>query len=280
MTEEVDTGDVPEQTNDAPQEAPAKTWTDDDESEARAFGWKPSTEWQGAKPDGLIESPTEWMDRVKRSKTFSTMQDRLDRQDRENAENARRLQVMNEFALKAQREAHQRELASISAQQRQAVVDADPDRYDALERQKANLQAPVAPVQQEQPVSQKVADYRQANEWAQNPLIWGEMVAVVQHGLDNGHRFTSDADQIAYAERHIFQKYPHLAPKKDEPPRPVRPSPVETGGLAGGRTKDGFSSLPADAKAAFDRFWKSGDIYAGMTIEQARASYVEDYNAA
>lgn len=279
MTEEVHTGDLPEDVSQAEtQEQPAKAWTDEDETEARAFGWKPSTEWVGAKPDGLVESPADWMDRVRRSKTFSAMQERQDRIELESAENNRRMQAMNDFALKSQRDAYQRQIAEISAQQRQAVADADTGRYDELERQKGSLQAPVAPAPQaEQPRSQKVEDYRRANEWAQNPLIWGEMVAMVQYGLENGQKFTSDADQIAYAERHIFQKYPHLAPKKDEPARPTRPSPVETGGLAGGRTKDGFAALPPEARAQFQRFAKEKLF---TDDDAGRRAYVEEYNAA
>lgn len=276
MTEEVDTGDLPEQANDAPQEAPAKAWTDDDESEARAFGWKPSTEWQGAKPDGLVESPTEWMDRVKRSRTFTTMAERIAKTEAESAETNRRIQAMNDFALKAQREQLERRIAEISVQQRAAVADADTDRFDALARQRSDLERAQVPPQQHAGPDPVVEAYRQANPWAQNPLIFAEMAAAVDFGMKSGQTFASTKDQLAYAEKVVLQKYPHLAAKQEEPPRPQRPGTVDAGGLAGGR-RDGFAALPSEARTAFDRYVREG-LY--TNDDKGRRSFMEDYNAA
>lgn len=280
MTEEVE--DLTPEDQPAPPPAedppPAPSWSDDDAAEARAFGWKPPTEWQGERPPGYIESPVEYMDRVKRSKTFTAMHERMERQEREAKETARRLNAVNEFALKAQREAFERQLAEISAAQRRAVAAGDVNSFDQLAAAREQIERrPPVPVSSPAPV---VEEYRRANAWTENPLIWGEAVAAVDHALKTGHQFASEADQIKFAEAAIYQKYPHLAPKPAAPtdnpaPRPARPAPVESGGLAPTqRGNGGFNALPPEARAAFARFAAEGVF---TNDDKGRAAYLEAY---
>lgn len=268
-------GDVPEDV--APPEPAAPSWSDDDASEARAFGWKPSSEWQGEKPSGYIESPVEYMDRVKRSKTFSALTDRIEKQAREAEETAKRLNAVNEFALKAQREAYERRIAEIEAAKRRAAEAGDVASYDKLAAAQATIvREPVAPVVAPPP-SAHVDEYRRANAWTENPLIWREAVDAVDFALKSGKHFQSEADQIKYAETVILQKYPHLAPKAPDPvsARPSRPAAVEAGGLASASRNSGFSSLPSEARAAFARFAREGIF---TDDEKGRAAYMEAYN--
>lgn len=274
MIEEVDLNDAPETAPEAApvQEAPA--WTPDDETEARAFGWKPSTEWQGEKPPGLVESPVEWMERVKRSKTFSAMDERLKAQEAQASEVARKTAALNDMALRRQREDFERQLAQITASQRQAVTAQDTEAFDRLEAQKVQLVRTQSP-QEAPPEDPAVSAYKAANDWAKNPALWNEAIQAVNIGLSSGMQFQGAQDQIAFAEASLKLKYPHLFQAKDTPkPRPVA---VDGGGLASKAPTNGFAALPADARAAFDRYVKEG-LYAAT--EAGRKQFMEDYGNA
>jgi len=261
---------IPEPPVETPAE-PERVWTEDDETEARAFGWKPSTEWKGERPAGHIESPVEWMDRVKRSKTFAEMQSRLERQDMEAQETARRLNAMNETALRIQRDNFERQLTDLTAQQRAAVEVADAEAFDRIERQKRQLTVPQPAVA----APTEVAEYQRQNEWTQNPLLWQEAIQAVNLGLQAG-AVSDVASQIAYADRLMRQKYPHLF-QKPEAPKPVtRPAAVDPGGLAARPASNGFNALPQEARAAFARFAREG-LY--PDTEQGRRDFMEIYNA-
>lgn len=279
MTDEIDTGLEPEDLPEAAAPEPqAPAWSDDDATEARAFGWKPQTEWQGERPAGYIESPVEYMDRVKRSKTFSAMSERIERQEREARETAQRMNAVNEFALKAQRDIYERRIAEIEVAKRRAAESGDVASYDRLTEARAQMdrQPPMAPVHAAP--SSAVEEYRRANAWTENPLIWREAVDAVDFALKSGKSFTSEADQIKYAETLILQKYPHLAPKAAETaaPRPSRPAAVEGGGIAPASRSGGFASLPAEARAAFARFAREGIF---SDDDAGRKAYMEAYNA-
>lgn len=288
MTDETELSEVPE-TQDAPEveastpaaAATAPAWGEDDEQEARAFGWKPSTEWQGDKPQGYIEDPREWMGRVTRSRTFTAMQERLEKTERENAEQKRRMEALNASALQRQRAEFEAQLQRIQVQQREAVRTSDEAAFDRLEKDRAALvrqavETTQAPQASSPPV--EVENYRKANEWTQNPLIWDEAVKSVDMALRAGRQFANEKDQIAFAESVIRQKYPHMF-KAEAPAQTARPARqvVDGGGMAATRSSGGFNSLPADAKAQFARFAKDGLF---QDNEAGRKAYYEEYNNA
>lgn len=276
MTEEVEQIEASEvaEVIETPQETNTQpAWTADDETEARAFGWKPATEWQGEKPPGLVESPVEWMERVKRSKTFSAMEDRLKAYEAQSAETARKTAALNEMALKRQREDFERQLAQITAGQRAAVAAQDTEAFDRLESQRAKL---VTQAQEPPPPDQEVVAYRAQNEWTKNPTLWAEAIQAVNVGLASGVQFTNAKEQIEFAESSLRLKYPHLFTAK-ETPKVARPVAVDGGGLATKQASNGFSALPSDARNAFARFVKEG-LYPDS--DAGRKQFMEDYSNA
>ena len=248
---------------------PVKDWADEDESEAKLFGWKAPDQWQGEKPEGYIDNPKEYLDRVQRSRIFQTMQEKM-------AEQERKLAAMNDKALERQKADYDRQLAQIAQRQRQAVEEADTETFDRLERQKSELakQAPEAPKPQ---APQEVVQFREANAWAKDPVLWNEAIEAVDVGLSQGLVQSDDpAGQLQFAERTILAKYPHLKPQ--EAPKPKRQM-VDSGGLAGGAPsgRAAFDKLPADAKSTFQRFVSKG-IYEDTAKD--KEEYAREYNNA
>ncbi len=261
-------------------EPPAKAWGDEDENEARFFGWKPSAEWQGDKPSGYIENPVEWLDRVKRSRTFTAMETRLKEREQQAADHAKRMEAVYEMTAKPQRERYERDIADLAARQRAALETADTAEYDRLQSIRAKMAPPEMP-QQQAPAAPDVSvkEYVEKNEWAKNPLLWNEAAQAVDWALKTGRTFATAQDQITFAEGVMKQKYPHMfqAHQHAAAPRPApRPAPVESGGLAGGNGGgDGFAKLPADARTAFANMVKRGDF---QDNAEGRKQFVEFYN--
>src|SRR6056297_2062419 len=162
--------------------APVKNWSDDDEQEARLFGWKSPDEWKGEKPAGYIDDPKEFLGRVERSRIFQTMQDKMSEQER-------KLAAMNDKALERQRADYETQMRRITQLQRKAVEDADTDAYDNLERHRQELSknAPQPEqLQQPQAAPPEVEQFRKSNDWAKDPVLWAEAVQAVDLGLRSG----------------------------------------------------------------------------------------------
>lgn len=260
-------------------EAPQPAWNREDEEEARLFGWKSPDEWQGEKPEGYIDNPQEFLDRVQRSRIFKTMQDKLSQTESASREQARKLEEMNARALERQKAQYEQQMQQIVAAQRSAVLDGDTERFDALEKQKSEMKPP-----QEQPqqpsVPPEVASYKEQNDWAKDPVLWQEAVQAVEFGLKSGALQTPDAKaQLEFAERTIRTKYPHLFQTEEKSQRKTPPQTVDPGGLAQGigRKAGAFSKLPADAKAQFQRYVSEGLF---EDTKEGREEYANEYNAA
>lgn len=255
---------------------PVVEFDPEDVDEAKLFGWKSPDEWQGEKPQGYIDNPAEYLDRVKRSRIFSTMQTKLDEQARESQETTRRLAAMNDSALKRQKAQFEAEISRITEGQRAAVEDADTATFDKLEKQRQDVigryseqstqaQPQVDPYFQEYAASD-------AGAWVANPIL---KQAAAQLINANPAMLAKPAKaQIEYAEAEIRKMYPAYFPKTDDPkPKPQTRQVVDGGGLAGGGVKQtAFSKLPADAKAQFSRFVQEG------TFENTKADQEEYAN--
>jgi len=265
-----------DQADEAPAAKPAApAWSEDDEDEARRFGWKSPDEWKGERPRGYVESPTEYMERVKRSKTFTAMEERLRKSEAEAQETARKMQAVYDQIAERQRQEYETQLAQIAQQQRRAVETKDVQAFDALAERRAQLerQAPVAAPPGPVPA---VAEYRQKHEWAQDPALWMEAAQAVDLAARAGHVLRNPEEQLAYAESVMKRKYPHLFQPATPAPAPARPSPVDPGGIAGGSRGPSLAALPAEARAAFSKFVKDGLF---TDDAKGRAAYLEMYNA-
>lgn len=271
-----DVVEVPEAT---PEQAPRREWSDEDEAEAKAFGWKAPDEWAGPIPAGYIDDPRRYLERAENFRPFKALREKVDQERRENDERLRKLEAMNDRALVMQREQHQRELAQIQAAQRQAVEMADTKRYDELERHKQSLRAP-DPVPMAPTVPADVDTYIQKNEWAQDAALRAEGALAIDAAIHAGRRFRNNQEQLEYAEGVMRRKYPHMF-KAPEPEVKTQTAPtvsrVDGGGLGGASRGGAFAKLPAEAKNAFKKFVGQG-LFQDNDADRKR--YADEYDAA
>lgn len=259
---------------------PAKPeWDDETEAEARAFGWKPSTEWEGKVPAGFIDDPRRYMERAENFGPFKKLRERQAQAD----EALRKLESVTAAQVKRAREQaeaqHKRDLDAITQQQRRAVEEADTDAYDRLEKQRATLKAPEpepeAPKFDREAAERKVKELHGTHPWLADPFLRQQAAQVIDLALMNGAVKGEDAaEQAAYAEGELKKYFPHLftAPKTTP-----KASPVDGGGLAGGVKRSGFDGLPSDAKAAFKRMVAQGTF---ADTKEDREFYFDEYSNA
>lgn len=253
-----------------------RDWTDEDEQEARLFGWKAPEEWQGDKPPGYIDRPTDFLERVQRSRIFKAMQEKLKDVDT----TKQKLEAMNERALQMQREQYESRMRAITQQQRRAVDEADGERFDALEKQRQEL-AKQEPREQQAPEQQQpdpeVIAYRASPEgaWLGDQFLGQAAVELINR--TPGALYLSGLEQAALAKRELSRLYPDRFPQAQA--RPVPRNTVDAGGLAGGagRQAGAFAKLPAEAKAQYARFVKEG-LYKDNPAD--KEEFANEYNAA
>lgn len=258
------------------QEAPKKEWSDDDEVEARAFGWKPPEEWQGRKPEGFIDDPRAYMDRAMTFKPFRTLKERFDSLERTADERIRKVETASlEFARKQ----FDAQLDAIRTQKAAAVEYADVARYKALDQQEAELakQMPqAAPQRPAQPGPDPwVEDYRKTQDgaWINNAELRNVGARLINGNPDMLR--ASPQEQVQWAEREIRNLYPQYFSATT--PRPAPRQVVDGGGLASSRAGDDFGKLPKDAREVFNRYVKEGVV---KDTKEARQEWANEYNAA
>lgn len=282
--EPTDAPDPPEQEAETAEAPPKQSeWSSEDEQEARLFGWKAPEEWQGEKPQGYIDNPQEYLDRVQRSRIFKTMQDKLQTQEQQAAETARRMEAMNKQALERQKAQFETEMQSITSQQRKAVEEADTDAWDRLERQRADLlkAQPTEPQSTQPPGPDPyVQQYINSDEgkWLHNPILRNTAYQLIQE--TPAALAMPPKEQIAYAEAEMRKMYPTYFPQGAQKQQATPPrQTVDPGGMAppSSAQRSAFDKLPDDAKKQFKRFVAEGLF---KDDKKDREEYANDYNAA
>lgn len=258
-------------------------WTDDDEAEARMFGWKPPEEWKGDLPPTYIDDPRQFIERIQKSRPFQAAQkqaeERIARIEREASENARKLAAMNERALEQQRRAYEARLASLSQQQRSAVEMGDVEQFDRLEQERQRM-AQYAPQMAEQPQGNQappeVVEYAQteAGAWINDPVTRTLGFEVIEK--TPGAKNMGPMEQIRLAEVRLRRDYPELFQSAQSDPEPRRPaaSRVDGGGLGAAKQGGLWAKVPADARQQFERFAKEGLF---ENTREGRERYAREY---
>ena len=249
------------------------------EDEARKFGWRPKS--------GFDRDPKGWLDadqfldlpqtQVKKLRDEIAERDkRLENQDqRLNAVAEMQRKAMDRVREQEQRR-HEDAIEQVRREMRQAAAEADPDAFDRAAQRERDLQKNYKPVDVEQTPRQPdptIAQFRQENEWAQDPVLWQEAVRSLDAALEMGASIPSTtAGQIEFAANSMKQRYPHLFQPRQQQQQAPR-SRVDGGGLGSGlqrRGPKGADDLPPEAKAAGKDLVEDG-IYKNLT------EYAKDY---
>jgi hypothetical protein len=272
------------------------------EAEARSQGWVPQDEWQG--------NPSDWRDAdafVEKGKQVTAiMRKKLAGKDREIEDLKRMVEAqgttvgeLRDYIAGVEQKAYDRAVANLKAQRKDALANGDfagaadvEEQIDLLKEAKAGVPEVKKPAkveqQQEQQIHPDVARWMQSNPWFNEQN--GE---AVDYANARAARLLAQykAQGVEKAPLEILQevsvavgtRFPELF---DTPPAMFDSSSAGGRGQAGapkGGKGRGFNSLPADAKAQFQRFYdqgfytKKGDKNTKLDLAAAQAEYFANY---
>lgn len=259
----------------------------DTESRARAMGWVPQDEFRG--PAEKWRSAEEFVARgendlpILRERLRETTRKIADfeaRQERERSEykdTIRRLERMSQTALLRQRE---QLAASYDEAMRQAAANADVAQYDQLGRDKhaavrqfdeglAQVVAPPEPARNpDQPAAPTLPADMQATitAWAQRNDWFNRDTALRFVAVDESRRIEMEMPGLTM-EQNLAETAKRVRARFPERFGVSRPSPaayaVEGGAgvpASSGGARRGVADLPADARAAGERYVQDGSF--------------------
>lgn len=254
MTEQIENPE--EEVIDPPQEEQIEEPqgpSEDQIAEAKKYGWRAKDEFDLA-PDGWVDA-----DRFLDLPSTEVKRLRDESREREAAFEARlkRSEAMAEDARKRALEQaaanHKAEMDRITAEQRAAVEESDLERFDVLEKRRAEMGPPEAIKEPERQASAIVDRYKDKYPWIAEPEKGEIAYRIIQSHPTAG--LLPEADQVAFADREMKRLY-----GLDEQPKP-RPKPrvakTDPGGL-GGIGGRGTASLPPEALSAGKKFVEQG----------------------
>lgn len=191
--------------------------------------------------------------------------------------NKQQVEKANNEAVKA----YEKAKADIVAEQRRAVEDGDLEKYDALESQKQNIKPPEIkkednpPEQQNQQSSaSETEDFKkfvENNEWYKTDKKMAAYADAIGEDLINSGTVKSAEQLYQEVARQIRIDMPH---KFQNPERDKPPMFAETGSNHAQGGNSGISSLPPEARAAFQKQVEAG-IFKPNEIEE----YIKIYNS-
>lgn len=251
--------------------APAKEWDEATEQEAREWGWKSPEDWKGDR-SGLIEDPRAYLDRYGNIPIVKKAVERATKAEEAARKTEAALAAAYKRDLDRQRREYDSRIEAIQAQKRKAAEDADLDRYDQLDRLERETPRPEPSQPDHGPAI--LDPFKAEHPWLNDPFLGEQGAHIVNAGLARGEVPGGDtAAQIKYAEGKLKTYFPHMF----APPEPTpKPQPkVDGGGLAGAlRKKEGFDTLPKDAKDTFAKYVKEGLF---EDTKEDREQYFDDY---
>ena len=226
------------------------------EAEARRLGWKPKEEWRG--DTSRWTDAATFMERATiRRETVEELTARLAERDREYTERLERIERANQMALKMQRE-------RLKAEERQAVELGDVARYDALQQQRQELDAPPPPRQQPQAgPPPETQEWMRRNTWFNaDPVMKAAAVTLANQAMAMGMH--SPAEQLRYVDEQMPRQFPHKFGAKPTV------SAVDPGGLGPVRKRaKGWDDIPQEDRRVAMSFIDDGT----MTKEQYAKEY-------
>lgn len=247
------------------------------EAKAKEMGWVPKDEFKG--------DPEKWRpaeDYVRRGERMlpiirAEARKMAEKHAQEMADMRQSLLDMKSMLSKREQDGYQRAMRDLQDKERQAVETADVAAYEAVQREKADLQKELGAAGKDQPAPVSPDDDPAFRAWsAENPwynedvglTAYAEQVATVV-----ARRMKLAPDKLPPREFYdaITKAVKEQFPDKFGNARRAALPTVEgvRGGEGGGRKK-GYADLPAEAKAACDRFVKQG-------VFKTRDEYVAEY---
>jgi hypothetical protein len=255
---------------------------------ASTQGWAPLDEWRGD-PDKWVDAKTfvergeqnNFMLRERNDKLFDEMKSM-----RETLGDLHKRNI--EAEERGRKKEHDRIMTSLNAQQREAIEEADVDRFDAIEnKKKETLTAFEAEsVEEEKPVTDNaipedvqkdVTKWIDDNPWYTKDAALNMEAQGVHMRLQREEPNLTVAENLAKVGEEIAKRYPdQFGVKKEEEPstksrkKHIQKPPAAVHNGAAGSKEKGYNDLPLDARKLCDKYVKQ---IPGYTKEE----YIKDY---
>lgn len=254
----------------------------DYEYEARAQGWKPPEEYKGNASAALTAEEF-----VKRGEEMGPI---LKAQNRELLKKLDMLERKMKKVEKSEQRAYENALASLRAQQEEAVETGDIAAHREISKQLDTLKDEIKAdgadlVGGENPAEQweafvegnswyEKADLASASETEIEARLFADrlMKKWAREGKDNE---MIPSDFFAAVTKEVDAKFPQLKAKALRPKPASAVAGVTRAGL-GGKTQTG-ANLPADARTQATRFHAQG-VYGKKTLAEALDAYARSYD--
>lgn len=267
-----------EQGNDPPE----KQWTEADEADARALGWKAPDEWRGKVPAGYIDDPRQFRERAMSFGPVRKLIEDNEKLRRDTDLSLRRMEALTDAAIKSAKARAREEIARLTAEQRKAAETGDVETFDALERRKSQtvrdaMDAEASYRPADPGPQPNAADAAAIEVWAagkswlkRDKIKTAAAVAAYDEAMAEG--FTTPQARLAYVDRIIAERFP-------EAPPPRQQASVEGGmPMGAGVRASAFSKLPKDAREAFASQVKRGWFEDTPADRQTYAELYENPN--
>lgn len=267
------------------------------EREARDMGWVPQEEWRGnpdawRPADEFVKRGQEVLPIVRSNlererRKVSDLEKRI--QDVQNTyeERFRRMEAMSNRALELQKQKFWQEMEDRKAQ---AVSEGDTEAYERFKKAQMDglddFDIP-EPEPQKKPAEAPEVP-QEVQKWVErNPWFTNQRYATVIQAAHAYHQellaekpYLSLEENLAEVERFAKEKFPEKfgGEAKKEPPKKAHAPSYEGGGrqpIASGSDKKGWNDLPAEAKAAGQKYIEKG--WFGDDPKAAKQKYAEEY---
>lgn len=240
------------------------------EDTAKQFGWRPKDKFT-RDPEGWVDAERFLQMPLVQVRMLNKTKEGLEKQLSERDEEFSRLRAMTSTVVERTRaqeqERYKAQMAEIESRQRKAVEDADTDTFDALARQKQEIQPPQMPV--ERPASgphPDIAAYSDTDEgaWLKDPAAYRYAGALIEKS-DTAKLLppVKQAQWAAVRMGDVFPEYfasrPEQAAFASQKQRAQDKSArVDEGGMGGARRGRSSADLPSEAREVGREWVKEG----------------------
>jgi hypothetical protein len=235
------------------------------EERARAQGWRPKEEYRG--PEDKWVDADAFLDRA--DKELPIARERTRAMERELRELKATVKQFSEHHAKVQEIAYERAVADLKKQRREAIAIGDAEAVEKAEDKLEELKGvkPASVKQEAREIAPEVQTWLQANPW----FHADKRLASYADGVCAELQAEDPTRDLGDILREVTKEVKERFPEKFANARRSAPPSVEGAGpiAAGSKGAKTYAALPADARAACDRFVKAGL----MTKEQYTKEY-------
>lgn len=241
------------------------------EAEARASGWVPEAEFKGEKRPAVFLDAETFVKRGEELTPFirkenQKLKQQLDETKADFAKRIERMEKATAKAFEAEKRNHEAALERIKREQRAAVASGDEAEFDRLDKARTDLEKAAPKIEEPEKVDPKAdlatrqAKWREDNTWFDEDFDLQDWAIRYSdfHGQKNPH--LSFEQNMAAVTAEAKKRFPEKfgGKKSSGNGQSAVDAGSDFGAVFGGKGKKTGADLPAEAKAAGEKFVKQG----------------------